>query len=708
MSVLPNTGDEPFTDYSRWRLVVDDVGNHTWDYVSEDRGSLAPQSEIEKYWLGLALNTPSLENATTPLQTAQNGFSFFKRLQHAGGHWPGEYGGPMFMLPFLVIGSFIVGAEIKREEKLEMIRYLFNRANEEDGGWGLHIEGPSTVLGTVLNYVALRLLGVEKDHPITAKARQKLHDLGGACKSPSWGKFWLALLNVYPYSGLNPIPPELWIFPQSLPIHPSKWWIHCRMVYLPMSYLYGVRYAIDENPLIISLRSELYTESYSSIDFSSKANDIALVDLYSPHTILYDTLTLFGNMYESVAPSFTTLSGLRSKALDKILSLIKAEDVNTSYQDIAPVSKMLNLISRYHAEGANFEDWIQSETYEKHSRTMRDFMWLGPDGMRVCGTNGSQCWDLAFLIQAILSTPLAADPSNRDTLERALGWLDRNQTRESVRGKEGVGNEWREETKGAWGFSTITQGYTLSDCTGEALKVVVRLQREFGFKEVVEEARLRDAVDVLLGMQNTDGGLGSYEKIRGPSFLEWINPAEVFGNNMAERSFVECTTSAITGLLEFNKHFTYRSEDIISAAKRATKYILSQQLPNGAWYGSWGICYTYGTLFALHFLSSIGLTYETSEAVRNGCEFLCSVQNDDGGWGESWTSCSTETYVPIRSQVVHTSWAVLALIYAEYPNPLPLKRGVRLVMSRQQPNGSWEQEDIEGIFNKTCAISYPN
>lgn len=101
--------------------------------------------------------------------------------------------------------------------------------------------------------------------------------------------------------------------------------------------------------------------------------------------------------------------------------------------------------------------------------------------MRVCGTNGSQCWDLAFLIQAILSTPLAADPSNRDTLERALGWLDRNQTRESVRGKEGVGNEWREETKGAWGFSTITQGYTLSDCTGEALKVVVRLQREFGY-----------------------------------------------------------------------------------------------------------------------------------------------------------------------------------------------------------------------------------
>lgn len=31
---------------------------------------------------------------------------------------------------------------------------------------------------------------------------------------------------------------------------------------------------------------------------------------------------------------------------------------------------------------------------------------------------------------------------------------------------------------------------------------------------------------------------------------------------MAERSFVECTTSALTGLLEFNKHYTYRAQDI--------------------------------------------------------------------------------------------------------------------------------------------------
>jgi squalene cyclase len=38
-----------------------------------------------------------------------------------------------------------------------------------------------------------------------------------------------------------------------------------------------------------------------------------------------------------------------------------------------------------------------------------------------------------------------------------------------------------------------------------------------------------DAVDVLLTMQNPSGGYASYEPVRGPKFLELLNPAEVFG-----------------------------------------------------------------------------------------------------------------------------------------------------------------------------------
>lgn len=60
------------------------------------------------------------------------------------------------------------------------------------------------------------------------------------------------------------------------------------------------------------------------------------------------------------------------------------------------------------------------------------------------------------------------------------------------------------------------------------------------------------------------------------------------------------------------------------------------------------------------------------------------------------------------SQVVQTAFALIGLLEAEYPDIEPLRKAARLIMSRQQPNGEWLQEAIEGIFNKSCAIVYPN
>jgi lanosterol synthase len=38
-------------------------------------------------------------------------------------------------------------------------------------------------------------------------------------------------------------------------------------------------------------------------------------------------------------------------------------------------------------------------------------------------------------------------------------------------------------------------------------------------------------------MQNRDGGFASYELVRGPSWLEWLNPAEVFGESVPVYSY---------------------------------------------------------------------------------------------------------------------------------------------------------------------------
>jgi len=125
------------------------------------------------------------------------------------------------------------------------------------------------MFGTSLNYCVLRILGVPPDHPIMAEAREFIkkngiffqvsflifpspslpsppsttspffflffffffslpetfscrfsNPKGGAVGAPSWAKFWLAVLNVYDWEGLHPVPPELWyiffIFQSSL------------------------------------------------------------------------------------------------------------------------------------------------------------------------------------------------------------------------------------------------------------------------------------------------------------------------------------------------------------------------------------------------------------------------------------------------------------------------------------------------------------
>jgi lanosterol synthase len=63
---------------------------------------------------------------------------------------------------------------------------------------------------------------------------------------------------------------------------------------------------------------------------------------------------------------------------------------------------------------------------------------------------------------------------------------------------------------------------------------------------------------------------------------------------------------------------------------------------------------------------------------------------------------------PTGSQVVQTAWACIGLMEAKYPDRAPIEKGIRLIMSRQQSNGEWKQEAIEGVFNKSCMISYPN
>lgn len=53
---IPASASAPFTDYSRWRLLVSDGGRHTWHYLQTDEQCAQwPQNAVDKFWLGIPL-----------------------------------------------------------------------------------------------------------------------------------------------------------------------------------------------------------------------------------------------------------------------------------------------------------------------------------------------------------------------------------------------------------------------------------------------------------------------------------------------------------------------------------------------------------------------------------------------------------------------------------------------------------------------------
>lgn len=116
----------------------------------------------------------------------------------------------MFLLPGLVITWYVTQTPIPKPIATEIKRYLFARQNKEDNGWGLHIEGESTVFGTAMSYVVLRLLGASEEDERMINGRATLGRLGGATNGPHWAKFWLSVLGVMGWDAVNPVPPELW------------------------------------------------------------------------------------------------------------------------------------------------------------------------------------------------------------------------------------------------------------------------------------------------------------------------------------------------------------------------------------------------------------------------------------------------------------------------------------------------------------------
>lgn len=115
------------------------------------------------------------------------------------------------------------------------------------------------------------------------------------------------------------------------------------MVYVPMGYLYGVRFVyekVDTDPLIAELRKELYKEAYHEIPWIKTRHWIAPMDNYSP---IPWTMALLQNIlaycYEHWSLVQPLKDWVRRPGVEFCREYMRAEDLQTNYIDIGPVNK---------------------------------------------------------------------------------------------------------------------------------------------------------------------------------------------------------------------------------------------------------------------------------------------------------------------------------------------------------------------------------
>jgi lanosterol synthase len=624
----------------------------------------------------------------------QRAIAHLHSVQWADGRWEAEMVWNTMLLSQYVLTRAVTRRWPLDAETRRKILKNYEVTQLADGSWPMHGEGKGYIFFTTLAYVALRVLGVPTDDPMVARARAWIHANGGVLSIASWGKLWLSFVGLYELEGVNSIPPELFLAPSWLPVHPDNYYCHTRYIYLAISYLYGRRFRGDLGPITRELREELYDQPYESIDFAAHRHDLAPSDVYVrpslPLRAAWDLLALYEKR---------PVRALREQALRHTFERIQYEQFASRNQGISPVNGLLNCL-------ALFDHDPNDPEVDASLEAMESWKWDDEaEGIRYCGAH-SGAWDTAFTMRAILASPTAA--ASVAELQRAYTWLGETQMQEELPSHE---SQARAPILGGWCFSDGVHRWAVSDCTAEALTAILQLH-EAGLAPArrISDDRLAQAVRFVLRRQNADGGFGSYERRRGSVLLEWINPSEMYGNCMTERSYTECTASCVGGLARFRHAYpTVMRDELDEAIARGVALLKSRQRPDGSYLGFWGVNFTYGCFHVIEALRAAGVDAR-DPAIARAAEWLISKQKNDGGWGEHFTSCLEDRYVEHPdSQAAMTAWALLALLEVPEicgPHEAAVRRGVACLERLQLRDGSWPRQAQAGVFFATAMLDY--
>jgi squalene-hopene/tetraprenyl-beta-curcumene cyclase len=203
----------------------------------------------------------------------------------------------------------------------------------------------------------------------------------------------------------------------------------------------------------------------------------------------------------------------------------------------------------------------------------------------------------------------------------------------------------------------------------------------------------------ILALQSRDGGWGAFDRDNTRELFTQVPFAD--HNAMIDPSSADLTARMLEMFSWLNVSRTH------PAVKRAIEFVWNNQDAEHCWYGRWGVNYLYGTWQSLVGLTRIGVPL-TDARIRRAANWLKSVQDADGGWGETPRSYDDPSLkgkgAPTASQ---TAWAIMGLIAAGEGESAAVHRGVRWLLDTQNQDGTWDEHWWTGTgFPKVFYLKY--
>ncbi|HTJ27217.1 MAG TPA: squalene--hopene cyclase [Candidatus Limnocylindria bacterium] len=602
---------------------------------------------------------PSLEDAIARASDA------LFRLQDPSGFWWAELQSNVTITAEVVLLHHVWGT-FDRIPRAAAEAY-FRGEQRAHGGWELAYGDGGELSVTIEAYMALRLLGVSADDPALRRARDYVLARGGITRSRIFTKMHLALLGAYDWAGLPSLPPALMVLPDDgiFSIYDLSSWARGSTVPLILLFdrkpVYGPTLNLDElyveggrahARMALPPGKDLVEHLFNGVDAALKLGERAGVIPFRERGL-------------RLAEKWT----------------VERQEETGDWGGIIPA--MLNAMLALRAIGYDVHDPVVVRGF-----AALDGFTVTQDGVYRVQPCISPIWDTAFAVRSLVDAGARRDDPR---LVRAVSWLMDKQIVARY-GDWSVKN--REGKPGGWAFEFENAFYPDVDDTAV---VVMAL----GAVDHPEPERVRGAIgraaQWVATMQCRGGGWGAFDVDNDKAWLNKIAYSDL-------KASIDPPTADVTArVLEMLARCGLAFAP--PRFERGLSYLLAEQERDGAWFGRWGVNYVYGTSGAL---AALGPTRPgdraIDEAVVRGAVWLKSVQQQDGGWGET-----TDTYKDPALRGIgpttasQTAWALIGLIACCERLPsiagafMPaIEGGVAYLLRTQRADGNWDEPEFTG------------